>query len=57
LVAGTVFENTKLGVSNNSAMKTMCEWDDSRPLRGIVELDDTYLGGETGGASGGAALP
>lgn len=52
-----MFENTKLGVSNNSAMKTMCEWDDSRPLRGIVELDDTYLGGETGGASGGAALP
>ncbi len=42
-------ENTKLGVSYNSAMQTMREREDSQPLRGIVDLDDAYLGGETSG--------
>ena len=87
LTAGTVFENTKLGlstwylvmyllteskngitamdlklqlgVSYNSAwmvkhkfIQAMREREESQPLRGIVELDDAYLGRE---ASGGAA--
>ena len=51
----------QLGVGYNSAwmvkhklMQAMREREDSQPLRGIVELDDAYLGGET---SGGAARP
>ena len=90
LIAGTVFANTKLGlstwylamylltqskngisamdlkrqlgVSYNSAwmvkhklMQSMREREDSQPLRGIVELDDAYLGGGTTGASVGTA--
>ena len=42
----------QLGVSYNSTwvvkhklMQAMRERDDSQPLRGIVELDDAYLGG------------
>ena len=49
----------QLGVSYNTAwmlkhklMQTMRERDDSQPLRGIVEIDDAYLGDE---ASGGVA--
>ena len=88
LIAGTVFANTKLGlsvwylamylltqskngisamdlkrqlgVSYNSAwmlkhklMQAMREREDSQPLRGIVELDDAYLGGETSGGKRG----
>lgn len=88
LTAGTVLENTKLGlstwylamylltqskngisamdlkrqlgVSYNSAwmlkhklMQVMREREDSQPLRGIVELDDAYLGGETSGGKRG----
>lgn len=54
-----MFENTKLGVSYNSAMQTMREREDSQPLRGIVELDDACLGGETSGGKRrrGTALP
>ncbi len=88
LIAGTLFENTKLplstwylamylltqskngisamdlkrqlGVSYNTAwsvkhklMQAMRERDDSQPLRGWVEIDDAYLGGEaTGGKRG-----
>ena len=51
----------QLGVSYNSAwvakhklMQAMREREDSQPLRGIVELNDAYLGGE---ASGGAGRP
>lgn len=50
----------QLGVSYNTAwmlkhklMQTMRERDDSQPLRGIVELDDAYLGGETSGGKRG----
>ena len=88
LTAGTVFENTKLGlstwylatylltqskngisamdlkrqlgVSSNTAwmlkhklMQAVREREDSQPLRGIVELDDAYLGGETCGGKRG----
>ena len=48
------------GVSYNSAwmikhklMQAMREREDSQPLRGIVELDDAYLGGETSGGKRG----
>ena len=34
-------------------MQTMCERDDSQPLRGIVEVDDAYLGGEASGGKRG----
>ena len=50
----------QLGVSYNTAwtvkhklMQTMRERDDSQPLRGIVEVDDAYLGGETSGGKRG----
>ena len=50
----------QLGVSYNTAwmlkhklMQTMRERDDSQPLRGIVEIDDAYLGGETSGGQRG----
>ena len=50
----------QLGVSYNTAwmlkhtlMQTMRERDDRRPLRGIVEFDDVYLGGETSGGKRG----
>ena len=50
----------QLGVSYNTAwmlkhklMQTMRERDDSQPLRGIVEIDDAYLGGETSGGKRG----
>lgn len=50
----------QLGVSYNSAwmlkhklMQAMREREDSQPLRGIVELDDAYLGGETSGGKRG----
>ena len=54
-----MFENTKLGVSFSSAMQAMREREHSQPLRGIVELDDAYLGGETSGGKRrrGTALP
>ena len=34
-------------------MQTMRERDDSQPLRGNVEIDDAYLGGETSGGKRG----
>lgn len=50
----------QLGVSYNTAwmlkhklMQAMREREDSQPLRGIVELDDAYLGGETSGGKRG----
>ena len=50
----------QLGVSYNTAwmlkhklMQTMHERDDSQPLRGSVEIDDAYLGGETSGGKRG----
>ncbi len=50
----------QLGGSYNSAwmlkhkwMQAMREREDSQPLRGIVELDDAYLGGETSGGKRG----
>ena len=88
LIAGTAFENTKLGLSSwflamylltqskngisamdlkrqlgvsyNSAwmvkhklMQAMREREDSQPLRGVVELDHAYLGGQTSGVQRG----
>ena len=49
-----------IGVSCNTAwsmkhriMQAMKERDDSRPLQGIIQLDDFYMGGElTGGKPG-----
>ena len=49
-----------MGVSYNTAwilnhklMQTIREQDDSQPLRGVVELDDAYSGGETSGGKRG----
>ncbi len=56
----TMAQGRHLGVSYNTVwmlkhklMQTMQERDDSRPLRGIVQLDDAYLGGEKHGGQRG----
>ena len=48
----------QIGVSYNTAwsikqklMQVMKERDDSKPLSGLVQLDDVYWGGELRGAS------
>jgi hypothetical protein len=54
----------QLGVSYNTdwsikqkLMQVMKERDDSKPLSGIIQLDDVYWGGEQRGVNGAEARP
>jgi len=54
----------ELGISYNAAwrlkhklLQAMKERDDSQPLRGYVQLDDAYMGGERRGGKRGRGAP